>query len=152
MRTLDQFTVGEKSGRFGRYEMTHEEILEFAGRYDPQPFHLDDAAAAANPIFGKLVSSGWHTASVTMRLIVDNSAQYGGHALAGAGVEDLRWVRPVYPGDVLSAEQEVVDVRPSLSRHATGIVTQRTTTFNQNDEPVMMMVSRIVVPTQNTVR
>lgn len=145
MMTLDQYVPGRKSDRFGRYEMTREEILEFAGRYDPQPFHLDDAAAAANPIFGKLAASGWHTASATMRMLVDEGAKYGGHSIGGASLDELRWLRPVYPGNVLSAENEVLEARRSESRPEIGMVKLRTTTFNQNNEPVMIMTANIIV-------
>lgn len=148
MRTLDQYVPGQIE-HFGRYEMTREEVLEFAGRFDPQPFHLDDAAAAANPIFGKISASGWHTASATMRMIVDHGRQYGGHAIGGAGIEDLRWTRPVYPGDVLRAENEVIEVRPSASRPELGYVKMRTNTFNQNDEMVMTMTATLLAATRS---
>lgn len=145
MRTLDTYTVGQKSGRFGRYELSREEVLEFAGRYDPQPFHLDDAAAAANPIFGKLAASGWHTASATMRMLVDEGARHGGHSVGGASLDELRWLQPVYPGDVLSAENEVMEVRHSGKRPEIGFVKLKTTTYNQDDKPVMIMVANIIV-------
>jgi acyl dehydratase len=144
MRTLDQYVVGEIE-RFGRYEMTREEVLEFASRYDAQPFHIDDAAAAANPIFGKLAASGWHTASATMAMIVENGRPYGGHSIGGAGLDELRWPRPVYPGDVLRAETEVLEVRQSTSRPEIGFVKVRTTTYNQDDQPVMVMVANLIV-------
>lgn len=144
--TLDDYAVGRKSKRFGRYEMSREEILEFAGRYDPQPFHLDDAAAAANPIFGKLAASGWHTASATMRMIVDEGAKHGGHSIGGASVDELRWLRPVYPGDVLSAENEVLEARALRSRPEIATVKLRTTTYNQDNQPVLTMTANIIVP------
>ena len=145
MMTLDQYVVGEKTERFGRYEMTREDVLDFARRFDPQAFHLDDEAAKANPIFGKLAASGWHTASATMRMIVDHGAEQGGHSIGGAGLDELKWMRPVYPGDVLSAESEVLETRRSRSRPEIGTVKMRTTTFNQKNEPVMTMVANIVV-------
>ena len=126
--------------------MSREEILEFAGRYDPQPFHLDDAAAAANPIFGKLAASGWHTASATMRMIVDEGAKHGGHSIGGASVDELRWLRPVYPGDVLSAENEVLEARALRSRPEIATVKLRTTTYNQDNQPVLTMTANIIVP------
>ena len=144
--TLDDYAVGRKSERFGRYEMSREEILEFAGRYDPQPFHLDDAAAAANPIFGKLAASGWHTASATMRMLVDEGAKHGGHSIGGASVDELRWLRPVYPGDVLSAENEVLEARALRSRPEIATVKLRTTTYNQDNQPVLTMTANIIVP------
>lgn len=147
MRTLDQYPVG-LTERFGNYEMTRAEVLEFAGRFDPQPFHLDDHAAAANPIFGKLAASGWHTVAATMRMIVDQSEQYGGHSEGGAGVDELRWLRPVYPGDVLRAETEILEVRNSKSRPDTGLVRMKVSTFNQDDQLVMTMTPTIVVRTR----
>jgi len=148
MLTLDQYVVGQKTERFGHYEMTREDVLDFARRFDPQPFHLHDEAAKANPIFGKLSASGWHTASATMRMIVDYDAKYGGHSIGGAGLDELKWLRPVYPGDVLSAENEVLEARRSQSRPEIGTVKIRTTTFNQNGEPVMTMVANIIVATK----
>jgi len=144
--TLDDYIVGHKTERFGHYEMSREEIVEFAGRYDPQPFHLDDATAAANPIFGKLAASGWHTASATMRMLVDEGAKHGGHSIGGAGLDELRWLRPVYPGDILSAENEVLEVRQSRSRPTIGTVKLRTTTYNQDNQPVLTMTANIIVP------
>ena len=144
--TLDDYAFGRKTERFGRYEMSREEILEFAGRYDPQPFHLDDAAAAANPIFGKLAASGWHTASATMRMLVDEGAKHGGHSIGGASVDELRWLRPVYPGDVLSAENEVLEARALRSRPEIATVKLRTTTYNQDNQPVLTMTANIIVP------
>ena len=145
MKTLDQYNVGEVE-RFGSYKMTREEVIDFASRFDPQPFHLDDLAAAANPIFGRLSASGWHTASATMRMIIDHSRHHEGYSMGSPGAEELRWVLPVYPGDTLSLETEILDARPSRSRPEIGLVRSRTTTVNQHGEVVMSMISTIVVP------
>lgn len=139
--TFDDFAVGQVA-RFGRYEVTRVEVLAFAAAYDPQPFHLDDAAAAASPIFGRLAASGWHTAAMTMRMMVDHwQATGGGTSMGSPGLEELRWLRPVYPGDVLRAESEVIAVKPSASKPDRGAVTSRTTTFNQDDQPVLTFVA-----------
>lgn len=130
---------------FGQVEVTREEVLEFAGKYDPQPFHLDDEAAAANPLFGRLAASGWHTACLGMRMTVDYWASLGSGVLAGAGVEELRWLKPVFPGDRLRCESEVVEARPSASRPEIGIVSKRLTIFNQDDVAVMSQTATVIM-------
>ena len=141
----EDFDIGS-AVQLSAHTFTREEIVGFAERYDPQPFHLDDAAAAANPIFGKLAASGWHTASATMRMIVDEGAKHGGHSIGGASVDELRWLRPVYPGDVLSAENEVLEARALRSRPEIATVKLRTTTYNQDNQPVLTMTANIIVP------
>ena len=132
--------------RYGRAEVTREDVIDFARKYDPQPFHLDDAAAAANPLFGRLAASGWQTAGFGMRMTADHWAAIGGRSiLGGAGVDELRWLKPVFPRDVLRCESEVIDARPSASKPDRGIVRSRLTVFNQHDEPVMRQVSNIIV-------
>ena len=123
-------------------------IKAYAAQFDPQPFHLDEKAAA-DTFFNGLVASGWHTASMTMRLLVDGGLPIAG-GIIGAGVEDIRWPRAVRPGDALRLESEVLDVRPSRSRPEQGLVKVRTTTFNQNNEPVQVMTSNLVVPRRTT--
>ncbi len=145
MKTLDQYRVGEVE-RFGSYKMTREEVIDFASRFDPQPFHLDDLAAAANPIFGRLSASGWHTTSATMRMLVDHARRHEGFSMGSPGVDEIRWVIPTYPGDTLSLETETLEARQSRSRPEIGFVRQRVTTFNQHGEVVMAMISTIVVP------
>jgi acyl dehydratase len=132
--------------RFGAYPVTREDVLDFATRYDPQPFHVDDAAAARSPLFGKLAASGWHTASIGMRMTVDHMEAVGLHTLGAAGVEDLRFLAPVYPGDTLRAEAEVLETRTSASRPGVGIVRSRTTIFNQDDKPVLRHVATVFIP------
>lgn len=119
------------------------EIRAFAEQFDPQPFHLDEDAAKES-FFGELVASGWHVASITMRLLVESTPIKGG--LVGAG-GDIQWLRPTRPGDTLRVETEVVAVKRSESRPAQGTVTVRSTTKNQDDKSVMVMTSRLVVPT-----
>ena len=119
-------------------------IKRYAAEYDPQPFHLDEKAAGAS-FFQGLAASGWHTASLTMRLLVDSELTPAG-GIIGAGLDEFRWPRPVRPGDSLRVESEVLEVRPSKSRPQQGLVKIRVTTLNQNGEPVLVMVPNLVVP------
>lgn len=139
MKYLEDYRVGQRSS-FGRYEVTREEVLEFATKYDPQPFHLDDEAAAQT-YFGRVSASGWHTCAMTMRMLVDNITKEKSAGLGSPGLDELRWLRPVYPGDTLRVEGEVIEVRPSQSRPEMGSTKNRLTVFNQHDEPVMTMIS-----------
>jgi acyl dehydratase len=120
------------------------DIQAFARQFDPQPFHLDPEAAAGS-FFGGLVASGWHTAALTMRMIVGSGIRIPG-GLIGAGAEELKWPRPVRPGDTLHAVSEVLEVRPSKSRPDQGLIKMRTQTMNQNDQPVMIFVANMLVP------
>lgn len=119
-------------------------IKAYARQFDPQPFHLDEAAAAGT-FFKGLAASGWHTVSITMRLLVDGGLPVAG-GIVGAGTDELRWPRPTRPGDTLHAVSEVLEVRPSNSRPDRGLVKVRSTTVNQHGEPVLVMVSNLVVP------
>jgi acyl dehydratase len=140
---FEDFAVGE-SRDFGRYVVTAKEIKDFAQEFDPQPFHLDEAAAR-NTLFGGLAASGWHTAAMTMRLLVESDLKPAG-GIVGAGFDEFRWPRPVRPGDELHLEAEVLEVRPSKSRPEQGMVKLRTTTLNQRNEPVQVSVGNLVVP------
>jgi acyl dehydratase len=142
-RYLEDFAVGQTFGS-GPLRIDRERALAFAAEFDPQPFHLDEAAARRS-IFGGLTASGWHTAAVTMRLLVETEIKPAG-GLVGAGLDECRWPRPVRPGDELRVECEVIEVRPSKSRPEQGLIKLRTTTLNQNDEPVMVYVATLVVP------
>lgn len=133
---------------FGAYEVTREEVMEFASKYDPQPFHLDDEAAAQTH-FGRLSASGWHTCSMTMRMMVDNMMNEKSAGLGSPGVDQLRWKKPVYPGDTLRCETEVIEKRRSASRPEMGIFKSRINTFNQNDEIVLEMVSNALIRTRD---
>lgn len=126
--------------RFGSKEVVREEVIDFASKYDPQPFHLDDAAAAQT-YFGRLSASGWHTGAMMMRMMVDDMKQHEQAGLGSPGIEDLRWLKPVYPGDTLRCESEILEKRRSGSRPEMGIIQSRMTVFNQHDEPVMTMRS-----------
>jgi acyl dehydratase len=140
---LEDFAVGHIF-HSARLRVEEADIKAFAAQFDPQPFHLDAVAAKAS-MFGGLAASGWHTAALTMRLLVDGGAPIAG-GIIGAGTDELRWPRPVRPGDELRVESEVLDIRPLRSRPQQGLVTMRTTTFNQNDEPVQVMVAKLLVP------
>ena len=140
---LEDFAVGQTFGS-GRLRIDKERVLAFAAEFDPQPFHLDEAAAR-HSIFGGLAASGWHTAAVTMRLMIETELRPAG-GFIGAGLDECRWPRPVRPGDELRVECEVIDVRPSKSRPEQGLIKLRTTTLNQDDEAVLVHVVNMVVP------
>jgi acyl dehydratase len=140
---LEDIAVGQTYVT-GTVEVETDKVKAFAAEFDPQPFHLDAAAGRAS-MFGGLVASGWHTAAMTMRLLVDGEFQIAG-GLIGLGVEEVRWPRPVRPGDVLRVESEVLDVRHSKSQPDRGIVKMRNTTLNQAGEPVMVQVVNIMAP------
>lgn len=123
--------------------VTEADVLAFGQSFDPQPFHLDAEAARAS-FFGGLAASGWHTAALTMRLLVTDGPPLAGGVI-GAGVEDLRWPRPTRPGDDLSLEVEVLDVRELRSRPGMGMVRLRVTTLNQRGEIALGMVCNLVV-------
>lgn len=143
VRYLEDFSVGQLFGT-GRLRVDKEQIFAFARQFDPQPFHVDEAAAIKSPFQG-LAASGWHTAALTMRLMVDGEFKPAGGIL-GVGFDDLSWPRPVRPGDELRAKSEILDVRPSKSKPDRGMIRVRTTTFNQNDEPVMLFTGNLLVP------
>ena len=142
-RYLEDFAVGQ-TFESGRLRISREQIKAFATEFDPQPFHLNEEAAQRT-IFQGLAASGWHTAALTMRLLVESELKPAG-GLVGAGFDEFRWPRPVRPGDELHIECEVLEVRPSKSRPTQGIIKVRTITLNQNDEPVQIQVVNIVVP------
>jgi acyl dehydratase len=138
---LDDIQVGQKFGSTS-HVVDGAQIKEFASQFDPQPFHLDEEAAR-DSLFGGLAASGWHTASITMRLLVTSGARFAGGVI-GAGCE-IRWPVPTRPGAVLSVESEVLEVSASRSRTDRGIVTIRSTTHNQAGEVVQVMTAKLVV-------
>lgn len=142
-RYLDDFTVGQTFGS-GTLRVDADRIKAFAAEFDPQPFHLDEAAAQGS-VFRGLAASGWHTAALTMRLLVQSELSPAG-GIVGGGFDEFRWPRPVRPGDTLHVESEILDVRPSQSRPGQGLLKVRTTTFNQNSEPVQILIANLVVP------
>ncbi|TMJ87585.1 MAG: MaoC family dehydratase [Alphaproteobacteria bacterium] len=116
-------------------------IKRFAGEFDPQPFHLDEASARPT-FFKKLVASGWHTTAVTMQLVVKTLPL--SHGVIGSGVDELRWPRPVKPGDTLRLHCEVIEVTPSKLDPSRGTVRVRMMTLNQHDQPVQTMVANLI--------
>jgi len=143
-RYLEDFAAGQRFGGAGRVRIEKARITDFASEFDPQPFHLDEQAAR-DSIFGGLAASGWHTAAVTMRLLVESDLRPAG-GIVGAGFDEFRWPRPVRPGDELRVESEVLEARPSKSRPEQGVIKVRTTTLNQRDEAVQVTVGNLVVP------
>jgi acyl dehydratase len=143
---LEDLAPGQTYGSAGRLKVSVEEIKRFAAAFDPQPFHLDEAAARAS-LFGELIASGWHTAAMTMRLLVDSEFRPAG-GLIGAGVEELRWPKPVRPGDELRVESEILEVRASKSRPDRGMIKVKVTTIDQNGEAVQVFIGNLVVPRQ----
>jgi acyl dehydratase len=139
MQYFEDIEVGTKAS-FGQYEVTREEVTTFAAKYDPQPFHLSDEAAAATH-FGRLSASGWHTCAMTMSMVVANLKANNQAGLGSPGIDELRWLKPVYPGDVLRCETEVIEKRPSQSRPEMGSFRSRMTVLNQDDVAVMTFTS-----------
>lgn len=142
-RYFEDFEIGEQS-EFGEYEVEKDEILEFAEQYDPQPFHVDEETAAQSH-FGGLIASGWHSAAMAMRLLVDEYFSDHG-SLGSPGVDELEWRRPVRPGDTLSLRVDVVDKRRLDSSESRGLVTLDIGMYNQNDESVLSMVANVLFP------
>ncbi len=140
---FEDLQPGMKFNSDRSYEVTAEEIKEFAVKYDPQPFHMDEVAAE-NTFFKGLAASGWLTAAIVMRLRVESTPIAGG--MVGAGVEEIRFTQPVRPGDWLRTEAEILGLRRSNSRPAYGVVRSRTLVFNQRDEMVMRTVVNFLAP------
>jgi acyl dehydratase len=143
---LDDLTVGQ-GFTSPSIAVTEDEIKAFAAQYDPQPFHLDDAAARRT-LFGGLAASGWHTAAMTMRMLVDGAPLAGG--IIGGGGE-IAWPRPTRPGDTLHVESTVVEIIPSKSKPDRGIVVMRSETKNQNGDAVQISTMKLVVPRRHPV-
>lgn len=136
---LEDFHPGDVAETASRV-VTREEIVAFARQFDPQPFHVDEEAAKATP-YGGLIASGWHTAAICMRLVVDRAVGNGAAGSLGSpGVDELRWLRPVRPGDELTVRIEVLEVTPSRSKPDRGVVKLRYTMRNQDGQEVMTMI------------
>jgi acyl dehydratase len=142
MRYLDDLQIGQKFTS-GSHAIDAAQIVDFASKFDPQPFHLDDEAARGT-VFGGLAASGWHTMAVTMRLIVGDGAPFVGGVIGVGG--EISWPRPTRPGDVLSVTSEIMEVTPSKSKPDRGMVTLRSETRNQKDEVVQVLIAKLVVP------
>jgi acyl dehydratase len=139
---FDDLKVGMRFKSEGK-TVSKEEILRFASEFDPQPFHLDDEAAR-HSILGGLAASGWHTAAIAMRLAL-STKPFGPHPLFGAGVDELRWMKPVRPGDTLHLEGEVMELIPSKSKPL-GTARIKWIAFNQNGEAVYTFNPIAIVP------
>jgi acyl dehydratase len=142
IRSLDELVPGQVQ-ELGGFTLSEAEIVEFAARFDPQPFHTDPATPG-HPVLGGHSASGWHTAALTMRLNVEALPLAWG--VVGGGVEQLAWLRPVRPGDALRLEAEVLEVGRSRSKPGQGWARFRLTTLNQRGEPVQEMTTRLIVP------
>lgn len=146
MQYFEDIEVGS-TARFGDYAVTRDEVIAFAEKYDPQPFHLSDEAAATT-YFGRLSASGWHTCAMTMAMLVAHLKANRQAGLGSPGIDELRWLKPVYPGDRLRCESEVLEKRRSTSRPEMGIFKSRMAVFNQDDEMVMTFVSNGLIATR----
>jgi acyl dehydratase len=140
---LEDFAIGQVF-KSGRKRVDKGEIFAFAREFDPQPYHLDEEAARRSP-FGGLAASGWHTAAMTMRLLVDGEFRPA-DGILGVGFDELSWPCAVRPGDELHVRSEVLEVRPSKSRPDRGMIRVRNTTVNQNDEVVQVFTGNLLVP------
>ena len=140
---FEDLEIGSESC-FGSYEVTREEVLEFARKYDPQPFHLSDEEAAKTH-FGRLAASGWHTCAMTMAVIARSVVDDQQAGLGSPGVDELRWLKPVYPGDTLHVRGRILDKTPSRSKPEIGSFRTETTVTNQDDVPVMRFTSIVLI-------
>lgn len=139
---FEDLSVGQKFGS-GSQVVEETQVKEFAGQFDPQPFHLSDELAR-NTIFGGLAASGWHTASMSARLLIDSEFQPAG-GIVGLSIDELGWENPVRPGDELKVETEILEKRVSHSRPAYGVVKARITTFNQCEDVAQSYVLTFLV-------
>lgn len=146
MQYFEDIEVGS-TARFGDYAVTRDDVVAFAEKYDPQPFHLSDKAAAQTH-FGRLSASGWHTCAMTMAMLVAHFAENRQAGLGSPGIDELRWQKPVYPGDRLRCETEVLEKRRSANRPEMGIYKSRVTVFNQDDVAVMTFISNGLIETR----
>lgn len=134
----------ESETYFGSYEVTRQEVLEFANKYDPQPFHLSDEAAAETH-FGRIAASGWHTCAMTMAVLARHAVEHEQAGLGSPGIDELRWKKPVYPGDTLHVRGEIIEKTPSRSRPDMGSFRTKMTVTNQDDQAVMTFTSIVLI-------
>ena len=140
---LDDLAVGDET-HFGSCEVSREEVIAFARRYDPQPFHLSDEAAAKTH-FGRIAASGWHTCAMVMGVIARHVVKTEQAGLGSPGIDELRWLKPVYPGDTLHVRSKIVEVRPSRSKPEIGSFRSATTVTNQDGVPVLTFTSIVLM-------
>lgn len=140
---FEDLAVGTET-YFGSYEVTREEVLEFARKYDPQPFHLSDEAAAKTH-FGRLAASGWHTTAMTMAVIARHVVDHQQAGLGSPGIDELRWRKPVFPGDTLHVYGKIIEKTPSRSRPEMGSFRTENRVENQNGDPVLTFTSIVLI-------
>jgi acyl dehydratase len=140
---FEDLHVGQRFDTTSSYTVSEAQIKAFATQFDPQPFHLDAEAGRAT-VFGGLVASGWHTAAITMRLVIEGGPRLAGGTV-GLGAE-VSWLKPVRPGDTLTVHGEVLETTPSRSRPNRGRVKMRTETRNQLGDVVQVLISKVMVP------
>jgi acyl dehydratase len=140
---FEDLVVGART-EFGSYDVTREEVLDFARKYDPQPFHLSDEEAAKTH-FGRIAASGWHTAAMTMAVIARHVVDQEQAGLGSPGIDELRWKKPVYPGDTLYVRGEILEKTPSRSRPELGSFRTQTIVTNQDGETVMTFISIVLI-------
>src|SRR5437868_7433729 len=143
MRYFEDLEIGAET-YFGSYEVTREEVLEFARKYDPQPFHLSDEEAAKTH-FGRLAASGWHTTAMTMAVIARKVTGERQAGLGSPGIDELRWLKPVYPGDTLHVRGKILEKRESRSKPEIGSFRTQTTVTNQDGQTVMSFTSIVLI-------
>lgn len=140
---FEDLKIGAET-EFGNYAVTREEVLEFARKYDPQPFHLSDEEAAKTH-FGRLAASGWHTCAMTMAVLARHSVANAQAGLGSPGIDELRWKKPVYPGDTLYVHGKIIETKESRSRPEMGSFRTQTTVTNQHGDLVMSFVSIVLI-------
>lgn len=146
MQYFEDIAEGDVA-RFGEYRVTRDEVIEFARKFDAQPFHLSDEEAAKTH-FGRLSASGWHTCSMAMSMLVEKLTEDRQAGLGSPGVDELKWMKPVYPGDTLTLEREVIEKRAFKSKPHMALIRNRLTVFNQDAEPVMSMLLNSLIQTR----
>ena len=140
---FEDLEIGSES-YFGSYEVTRDEVLEFARKYDPQPFHLSDEEAAKTH-FGRLAASGWHTCAMTMAVVARSVVDDDQAGLGSPGIDELRWLKPVYPADTLHVRGKIVDKTPSRSKPEIGSFRTEMIVTNQEEVPVMRFISIVLI-------
>ena len=140
---FEDLEVGQET-HFGSYQVTREEVLEFARKYDPQPFHLSDEAAAKTH-FKRLAASGWHSCAMTMAVMARHVVDQEQASLGSPGIDELRWLKPVYPGDTLHVNSRIVELRPSRSKPDLGSFRSEVTVTNQDGVAVLRFISIVLI-------
>jgi acyl dehydratase len=140
---FEDLVVGTETD-FGHYDVTREEVLDFARQYDPQPFHLSDEAAAKTH-FGRLAASGWHTCAMTMALMARHVVAEEQAGLGSPGIDELRWLKPVYPGDRLHVRSTILETRPSRSKPEIGSFRSQVEVTNQDGVAVLRFISIVLI-------